>query len=126
MKQIELYNAVPALRKLAAAEGLPARQLYALLRLTRDAQRETSLFQDATLRVYRECGTADGEGYRVTPGREAELAERLREIGEAEVEGVAPIAIDYQDSMRLSVNDIELLEGIVMLREEEDTDAERN
>ena len=129
MKQIQIYNAIPALRKLAAAEGLPGRQLFDLVRLTHEAEREAEIFRAASSKVYAECGTKDGKTYRVTPGKEKELAERLTEIGEAEAEGIREITLDYRESMNLSVNDIAALEGIVrLICREEDTgenDAEK-
>lgn len=129
MKQIQIFNAIPALRKLAAAEGLPGRQLFALVRLTHEAEREAGIFRAASSKVYAECGIKDGKTYRVTPGKEKELAERLTEIGEAEAEGIREITIDYRESMNLSVNDVAALSGIVrLICREEDTgenDAEK-
>ena len=122
MKQNQLFNAIPALRKLANATGLPGRQLITLLRLTDRADRENAIYQAAILRVYRECGEGEGKSYRVTPGHEEELAERIREIGEMEVENLAEITIDYHDSMNLSVNDIASLRGVVSLNFTEDED----
>lgn len=129
MKQIQIFNAIPALRKLAAAEGLPGRQLFELFRLTDRVEKEAEIFRAASMKVYNECGTAEGKTYRVTPGKERELAERLTEIGEAEAEGIREITLDYRESMNLSVNDIAALSGIVrLICREEDTgenDAEK-
>ena len=119
MKYIALYNAIPALRKLAAAEGLPSRQLIALIRLTDETEHAVRVFRAASAKVYRECGEGDGTAYRVTPGKEKELADRLREAGEAEAEGVREINLDFRESMRLSVNDVAALRGIVHLNFEE-------
>lgn len=126
MKQIQIFNAIPALRKLAAAEGLPGRQLFDLVRLTHEAEREAEIFRAASSKVYAECGIKDGKTYRVTPGKEKELAERLTEIGEAEAEGIREITLDYRESMNLSVNDIAALEGIVRLIFPEENEEENN
>ena len=122
MKQNQLFNAIPALRKLANATGLPGRQLIALLRLTDRADKENGIYQAAILRVYRECGEGEGNSYRVTPGHEEELADRIREIGDMEVEDLAEITLDYHESMNLSVNDIASLRGVVNLNFKEDED----
>lgn len=116
MKQIELYGAVPAMRKLAAATGLPGAQLFGLLRLIEAAEREVGLYTRAARAVYAECGSGDGSSYKVTPGRERELSERLRELGDEEVRGVGPLTLDYRDGMGLSVNEIEALRGLVRFR----------
>ena len=115
MKLIQIYHAVPAMRKLAAADGIPGKQLFALFRLTDRVEKEAEIFRAASIKVYNECGTAEGKTYRVTPGRENELAARLAEIGEAEVDGIREITIDYRESMNLSVNDIAALKGIVRI-----------
>ena len=125
MKQNQLFTAIPALQKLASATGLPGRQLIALLKLSERADKENAIYQAAVLRVYRECGEGEGNSYRVTPGLEKELSDRIREIGDMEVENMEEITLDYNESMNLSVNDIASLRGIVNLNFKEE-DHERD
>lgn len=122
MKLRTLFNAYPALTKLAG-QDLPLKELYKLSRILRAFEGDIRFFMDQRSEIFQKYGTVQEGEVVVRPECAEELAAALDELGEidADVDTAAlglPLELSTEENVRLSFNDLQMLEGIFELKGE--------
>lgn len=120
MKLGKIAAAAGALQKLAG-EALTPRTLYRVSRLVSRAEKELEFYNTARDKIVKTYGehVKDAE-YRIPGEKRAEFEVKMRELDEIEIEGeIQTVRIPLDENIRLSCNDLRLLEGLVELEDEE-------
>jgi hypothetical protein len=106
--------AIPALSKLAA-EDISLRLAYRLKKNIAELQREADFFGEQRIKILEKYGTADESGnYTFDGDNEQKAIAELDELLDLEVEPVIePLNILITEDLKLSVNDIGLLEAFI-------------
>jgi hypothetical protein len=105
---------IPALSKLAA-EDISLRLAYRLKKNIAELQREADFFGEQRIKILEKYGTADESGnYTFEGDNEQKAIAELDELLDLEVEPVIePLNILITEDLKLSVNDIGLLEAFI-------------
>ena len=106
--------AIPALSKLAA-EDIRLQLAYRLKKNIAELQREADFFGEQRIKILEKYGTADEYGnYTFEGDNEQKAIAELDELLDLEVEPVIePLNILITEDLKLSVNDIGLLEAFI-------------
>ena len=106
--------AIPALSKLAA-EDIRLQLAYRLKKNIAELQREADFFGEQRIKILEKYGTADESGnYTFAGDNEQSAIAELDELLDLEVEPVIePLNILITEDLKLSVNDIGLLEAFI-------------
>jgi hypothetical protein len=106
--------AIPALSKLAA-EDIRLQLAYRLKKNIAELQREADFFGEQRIKILEKYGTADESGnYTFEGDNEQKAITELDELLDLEVEPVIePLNILITEDLKLSVNDIGLLEAFI-------------
>ena len=106
--------AIPALSKLAAEDNR-LQLAYRLKKNIAELQREADFFGEQRIKILEKYGTADESGNYTFEGDNAQKAiAELDELLDLEVEPVIePLNILITEDLKLSVNDIGLLETFI-------------
>ena len=106
--------AIPALSKLAA-EDIRLQLAYRLKKNIAELQREADFFGEQRIKILEKYGTADESGnYTFEGDNEQKAIAELDELLYLEVEPVIePLNILITEDLKLSVNDIGLLEAFI-------------
>lgn len=124
MKLGEVVGALPALQKLAS-EKLTAKALYRVSKTLSRLDKEIGFFNAERCKIVEELGekVEDKEGaYEIPAANREEFNKRMAELSDIEIDPpIAVIKISTTEDIRLSYNDLRMLEGIVEL---EDPDEE--
>ena len=124
MKIKDLYNAYPALTKLAG-QDLPLPELYRLSRILRTLEGDIRFFMEQRNELFRKYGAErDGE-IVVLPEHAEKFAAEMDKLGEIDADVDAEklglpmeLSAENAETVRLSYNDLQMLCGIVELKEE--------
>lgn len=124
MKLKDLYNAYPALTKLAG-QDLPLPELYRLSRILRTLEGDIRFFMEQRNELFRKYGAEQDGEIVVLPEHAEKFAAEMDELGEIDADVDAeklglPMELSAENagSVRLSYNDLQMLCGIVELKEE--------
>ena len=122
MKLKTLYNAYPALTKLAG-QDLPLKELYKLSRILRAFEGDIRFFMEQRDELFRKYGAEQDGEIVILPESAEEFAAAMEELGEidADVDPESlglPMELSAEENVRLSYNDLQMLEGIVELKGE--------
>ena len=122
MKLKTLYNAYPALTKLAG-QDLPLRELYRLSRILRTLEGDIRFFMEQRNELFRKYGAEQDGEIVILQEHAEEFAAAMDELGEIEADADAkklglPMELSAEENVQLSYNDLQMLEGIVELKEE--------
>lgn len=122
MKLKTLYNAYPALTKLAG-QDLPLKELYKLSRILRAFEGDIRFFMEQREELFRKYGAEQDGEIVILPEHAEEFAAAMDELGEVDADVDAEIlglpmelSADGAENVRLSYNDLQMLEGIVELK----------
>lgn len=123
MKLKDLYNAYPALTKLAG-QDLPLPELYRLSRILRTLEGDIRFFMEQRNELFRKYGAEQDGEIVVLPEHAEKFAAAMDELGEIEADADAEklglpmgLSADGAETVRLSYNDLQMLCGIVELKE---------
>ena len=120
MKLGKVVGALPALQKLAA-EKLTAKALYRVSKTLSRLDKEIEFFNTGHRKIVEELGEkVEGkEGtYDIPAANREEFNKRMSELTDVEIDPpIAVIKISTSEDIRLSYNDLCMLEGIVELEE---------
>lgn len=124
MKLKDLYNAYPALTKLAG-QDLPLPELYRLSRILRTLEGDIRFFMEQRNELFRKYGAEQDGEIVVLPEYAEKFAAEMDELGEIDADVDAeklglPMELSAENAgtVRLSYNDLQMLCGIVELKEE--------
>ena len=124
MKLKDLYNAYPALTKLAG-QDLPLPELYRLSRILRTLEGDIRFFMEQRNELFRKYGAEQDGEIVVLPEHAEKFAAEMDELGEIDADVDAeklglPMELSAENagSVRLSYNYLQMLCGIVELKEE--------
>lgn len=124
MKLKDLYNAYPALTKLAG-QDLPLPELYRLSRILRTLEGDIRFFMEQRNELFRKYGAEQDGEIVVLPEHAEKFAAEMDELGEIDADVDAeklglPMELSAENvgTVRLSYNDLQMLCGIVELKEE--------
>ena len=124
MKLKDLYNAYPALTKLAG-QDLPLPELYRLSRILRTLEGDIRFFMEQRNELFRKYGAEQDGEIVVLPEHAEKFAAEMDELGEIDADVDAeklglPMELSAENAgtVRLSYNDLQMLCGIVKLKEE--------
>ena len=111
--------AIPALSKLSG-EDLSLRLAYRLRKNIAELQREADFFSEQRIRILDKHGTADENGnYTFEGDNEQKAITELEDLLNMEVEPVIdPIDIPITENLKISVNDIGMIEAFINFTEE--------
>ena len=119
MKLKTLYNAYPALTKLAG-QDLPLKELYKLSRILRSFEGDIRFFMEHREELFRKYGAEQDGEIVLLPEYAEEFAAAMDELGEIEADvdtenlGLPmELSADGAENVRLSYNDLQMLCGIV-------------
>lgn len=122
MKLKTLYNAYPALTKLAG-QDLPLPELYRLSRILRAFEEDIRFFMEQRNEFFRKYGAEQDGELVLLPEHAEEFAAAMDELGEIDADADAeslglPMKLDadVMENVRLSYNDLQMLEEIVELK----------
>ena len=122
MKLRTLYNAYPALTKLAG-QDLPLKELYKLSKILRAFEGDIRFYMEQRNEFFRKYGAEQDGEIVLLPEHAEEFAAAMDELGEidADADTVSlglPMELDTDgtENVRLSYNDLQMLEGIVELK----------
>ena len=120
MKMVNIVNAQPALEKIASVD-LPLKLLYSLTKLMEKLEREMRFFNEERDRLIIKYGEQEEDGTFRIPGESVEDFQReANELADIDVEwDVTPIAMPLLDGLKLSYNELKMLEGFIELRGDE-------
>ncbi len=111
--------AIPALSKLSG-EDLSLRLAYRLRKNIAELQREADFFAEQRIKILDKHGTADESGnYTFEGDNEQKAVTELEDLLNMEVEPVIePMEIPVTENMRISVNDMGMIEAFIRFTEE--------
>lgn len=115
-----LVKAVPVLQKLTTQE-LPVVQLYRAAKLIKAVNAELGIY-DAGRRelIERHCDR-DGDKLTYKDGTGIAFNRELQELLDVEVDlGVKPLVLTEKDNIRLTLCDMDAVEGLLEIKIEED------
>ena len=123
MKLKDLHNAYPALTKLAG-QDLPLPELYRLSRILRTLEGDIRFFMEQRNELFRKYGAEQDGEIVVLPEHAEKFAAEMDELGEIDADVDAeklglPMELSAENAgtVRLSYNDLQMLCGIVELKE---------
>jgi len=111
--------AIPALSKLSG-EDLSLRLAYRLRKNIAELQREADFFSEQRIKILDKYGMADENGnYTFEGDNEQKAITELEDLLNMEVEPVIdPIDIPITENLKISVNDMGMLEAFINFTEE--------
>jgi len=111
--------AIPALSKLSG-EDLSLRLAYRLRKNIAELQREADFFSEQRIKILDKHGTADENGnYTFEGDNEQKAITELEDLLTMEVEPVIdPIDIPITEDLKISVNDMGMIEAFINFTEE--------
>lgn len=123
MKLGEVIGALPALQKLAA-EKLTAKTLYRVSKTLSRLDKEIVFFNTERCKIVEELGekVENKEGaYEIPAANCEEFNKRIKELSDIEIDPpIAIVKLSTVEDIRLSYNDLRMLEGIVELVESDE------
>lgn len=116
MKLIKIVEAFPALRKLAAAE-VSVKHLYWVRKMINAIQPEYTFFDEKRKElVEKYCDVSDITAIKVLPGMLDKFNTDMKELLELDVTvDFKVVTIPDTENIKLSLNDLEALEGFVKI-----------
>lgn len=111
--------AIPALSKLSG-EDLSLRLAYRLRKNISELQREADFFSEQRIKILDKHGTADENGnYTFEGDNEQKAITELEDLLNMEVEPIIdPIDIPITEELKISVNDMGMIEAFINFTEE--------
>lgn len=116
MKLGTVINALPSLQKLAA-EDLTVKTLYKVNKLMQRLDKEIDFFNLERNKIIEElCKKEEGTKYLIPENNREEVDKRLKDLSDIDIDpDIDPIKISIDENIRLSYNDLRLLEGMIEL-----------
>lgn len=122
MKLKTLANAYPALTKLAG-QNLPLPILYRFSKVLEAFESDIRFFVEQREKLFAEYGEISGNEYVISPENAEKFAEAFGELEELDIDVDAdalglPFEFPLLDNVNLSYGDLQMLDGIVILKGE--------
>ena len=119
MKIGNIVSAVPALRKVAAADMRP-KTLYKVSKLMDSLDHVLTFYNERQSYFVKSMGHETDTGWRVDDGKVDEYRKKMQEVIDVEVaDEIEPVKIPVDENVKLSYQDLCLLRGLIELEAEE-------
>lgn len=117
MKIMQVVNALPSLQKLAGCElSLP--KLYKISKLLGNLEQEIAFYNEQRNKILSKYCDVVGNQYVPRAEDEAKLNGEMATLLNMEIESeVVEVALNVNDNVKLSYNDLVALKGFVMIEE---------
>lgn len=119
MKIGNIVSAMPALRKVAAADMRP-RTLYKVSKLMDSLDHALTFYNERQAYLVKSMGHETGTGWRVDDDKVEEYRKKIQEVIDVEIaDEIEPVKIPVDENVKLSYQDLCLLRGLIELEAEE-------
>lgn len=119
MKIGNIVSAMPALRKVAAADMRP-RTLYKVSKLMDSLDHVLTFYNERQAYLVKSMGHETGTGWRVDDDKIDEYRKKMQEVIDVEIaDKIEPVKIPVDENVKLSYQDLCLLRGLIELEAEE-------
>ena len=119
MKLIQVVNALPSLQKLAG-QDLSIKKLYKVSKLLGNLENEVAFFNAQRNKILAQYCDIVGNQYVPRKENEAELNAKINELLDTDIEcEVVEVAIGTDEDVKLSYNDLIVLQGFVRIEGED-------
>ena len=119
MKIIQVVNALPALQKLAG-QDLSIKNLYKISKLLGNLETEVAFYNEQRGKILAKYCDVVGNQYVPKKEEEVKLNSELGELLNTEIDcNIKEVAIGIDEDIKLSYNDLLMLEGFVRIEDTE-------
>lgn len=119
MKIGNIVSAMPALRKVAAADMRP-RTLYKVSKIMDSLDHALTFYNERQAYLVKSMGHETGTGWRVDDDKVEEYRKKMQEVIDVEIaDEIEPVKIPVDENVKLSYQDLCLLRGLIELEAEE-------
>lgn len=119
MKIGNIVSAMPALRKVAAADMRP-RTLYKVSKLMDSLDHALTFYNERQAYLVKSMGHETGTGWRVNDDKVEEYRKKMQEVIDVEIaDEIESVKIPIDENVKLSYQDLCLLRGLIELEAEE-------
>lgn len=119
MKIGNIVSAMPALRKVAAADMRP-RTLYKVSKLMDSLDHVLMFYNERQANLVKSMGHEIDTGWRVDDDKIDEYRKKMQEVIDVDVaDEIEPVKIPVDENVKLSYQDLCLLRGLIELEAEE-------
>lgn len=114
MKIIQVVNALPALQKLAG-QDLSIKKLYKISKLLGSLEEEIAFYNEQRQKILGQYCDIVGNQYVPRAEDEAKMNAEMSELLETDIDEVQEVIIGDDENVKLSYNDIVLLDSFIKL-----------
>jgi len=123
MKLGNVVTSLPALQKLAA-ETLTPKTLYRVSKLLSKLDGEVSFFNDERAKIFKELGKErENDQWEIAAENREEYEKKMNDLLNVDIEtDFKVVQIPVSETMKMSYNDLRMLDGFVELFDPDDAD----
>lgn len=123
MKLGNVVTSLPALQKLAA-ETLTPKTLYRVSKLLSKLDGEVSFFNEERAKIFKELGKErENDQWEISAENREEYEKKMNDLLNVDIEtDFKAVQIPVSENMKMSYNDLRMLDGFVELFDPDDAD----